>query len=236
MSFKWKVVRPFVAASGNVAVTTAGLNLEFETGSIEEALGFFADKGTALAQIFGASIVEQFAAAAAAGTSLTTGTVDTGEATGETKPETAAQKKVREKREAKEKSDAARVNVDPPNAPPPVPVGGATAPDTTPGTNGIPAFLDRTKETAAAAPPAPPVAPPPPTPPVPPAGVLAAKIIPHMEGVAAQQNDGGKAWVDWLASSGIVVAGATFDEAMKVIRMQSDEKLAPIASALGIAA
>ena len=229
-----------------VTFKRASMEAEAEFGSLAELAGAIQDQGAALIQMFG-SDMETVVVNMGGSTALATGTV--GEIkTGETNAapvETAAQKKKREKQEkedAKAASEARRTETIPPAAPPPIPPtppAATAAIDTTPNAGGIPNFLDATKQ-AAAAPPVPPVAPPPPpappAPPVPPAGVLAAKIIPHMEGIAATQTDGGKAWVDWLASSGIVVPGATFEEAMKVIRMQSDEKLAPIASALGIAA
>lgn len=222
---------------GPLKVTFKRPSMEAETefGSLSELAGALQEQGAALIQMFGSDM--EFVVTNLGGTTaLATGTVGESNAAAETnaKTETAAQRKKREKAE----SEARRTETIPPNAPPPIPVG--AAPDMTPNANGIPAALDRANPNAVAnqaAPPPPPPAPPaPPAPPVPPSGVLAGKIIPHMEDIAKASPDGGKQWVDWLAASNIVVAGATFEEAMKVIRMQSDEKLAPIASALGIAA
>ena len=54
-------------------------------------------------------------------------------------------------------------------------------------------------------------------------------------GRATGAADGGQALADWLATSGITVKGATFAEAVTVLRLQADEKLGPIATALGVA-
>lgn len=227
---------------GPLKVTFKRPSMEAESdfGSLSELVGALQDQGAALIKLFG-SDMEMLVQGLASGTALATGVIGSG-GPGETNAaptETAAQRKKREKEEAKAASEARRTETTPPAAPAPAPV------DMTPNANGIPAGLARDPVTNTApavqatppAPPTPPVAPPaPPAPPVPPSGVLAAKIIPYMEGIAATSPDGGKAWVDWLATSGIVVAGATFEEAMKVIRMQSDEKLAPIAAQLPLAA
>jgi hypothetical protein len=182
-----------------------------EVGSLSELIGALQEEGSALVKMFGSDmelLVQGLGE-----------TADTATAQGEDKKE----RKPRGPNKVKE--------VTPPSAPAPIPV------DMTPTANGIPAGLARDPATNTAPAIAPPPAPPaPPSPPVPPAGVLAAKIIPHMEDIASKSPDGGKAWVDWLAQSEIVVPGATFEEAMKVIRMKSDEVLKPIADALKIAA
>ena len=225
-----------------------------EVGSLAELAGALQDEGSTLVRLFGSDMEM-----------LVTGLGEGGgEPAGNTKPETDAQRKKREKQEAKAASEAKRAEATPPAAPAPAPIPpapGATdaapppappapaaslpadppAPPPAPvppelakqnadaAANGsIPAYLK-----VQAAPPPPPA---PPAPPVPPSGVLAGKLIPHMEGIAAQQADGGQAYANWLAEAGIVVKGATFAEAMAVIRMQPDEKLKPIADALKIAA
>ena len=129
-------------------------------------------------------------------------------------------------------------------APPPAPVPDApSAPaapapvDTTPNANGIPAFLDR-----APAPPAPaattaPVAtmaPPPPPAPKPPVGTLAPKIVAELRTRATGTPDGGAGLVAWLAGAALVVPNATFEEALECLQFLTDEKLAPVATALGI--
>lgn len=86
---------------------------------------------------------------------------------------------------------------------------------------------------AAAAIAAPPALPAPPA--APPTGILAGKITGDLERRAAASPDQGQGLADWLATSGIVVKGATFAEALEVLRLQSDEKLKPIADALKIA-
>lgn len=124
------------------------------------------------------------------------------------------------------------------NAPPPIPVPPvatqpAAPPDTTPNANGIPNFLDRT-----APPPVPPAVAPPIVPPAAPApGVLAQKVAADLKRRAAGSADGGKALVAWLASPQIalVVSSASFDEAIAVITMTTDEKLATVAGLLQIA-
>jgi hypothetical protein len=210
---------------GPLKVTFKRSSMEAETdfGSLAELAGALQEQGAALIQMFGSDMEAVILNLG--------GTIAATETNGETNEQTAPkERKPRGPNKAKE--------VTPPNAPAPIPV------DMTPGANGIPAGLARDPATntapamAAAAPPPPPPPPPaaPPAPHIPPSGVLAGKIIPHMEDIAAKSPDGGKAWVDWLAQTGIVVAGATFEEAMKVIRMQPDDKLKPVADALQIAA
>lgn len=189
------------------------MDAETEFGSLAELAGAIQDQGAALIQMFGADMETIVL-------NLSTGTV-----------ETEVQGEQTDKKERKPRGpNKPRQEVTPPTAPAPIPVG----PDMTPNANGIPAALDRTNQ----APPAPPKPPAPPTPPVPPAGVLAAKIIPFMEGIATGTPGAEQQWLDWLSSPGveIVVQGATFAEAMKCLRMLSDDKLKPVADALGIAA
>ena len=83
-------------------------------------------------------------------------------------------------------------------------------------------------------PPAPPALPPVP-PGAPPTGVLAGEIAAELDKRATGAADGGQALADWLATSGITVKGATYAEAIEVLRLQADEKLGPIAGALGVA-
>lgn len=208
---------------GPLKVTFKRQSMEAETefGSLAELAGAIQDQGAALIQMFGAdmeTIVLNLGGSTAA------------------PAETEAQGEQTDKKERKPRGpNKPRQEVAPPAAPAPIPVG----PDMTPNANGIPAALDRTNPAAVVhAPPAPPKPPAPPTPPVPPAGVLAAKIIPFMEGIATGTPGADQQWLDWLASPGVelVVQGATFAEAMKCLRMLSDDKLKPVADALGIAA
>lgn len=116
-------------------------------------------------------------------------------------------------------------------APPPIPVPGAPPPvPAAPIDTGIPPFLDRTG-TAVAPPPAP-VAPPPVV--APPVGVLAGKVVAELKKRGEGAPDAGKGLVDWLASAGMVVPGASFQEAIDCVSFLSDEKLAPVANALQI--
>jgi hypothetical protein len=206
---------------GPLKVTFKRASMEAETdfGSLSELAGALQEQGAALIQMFGSDME-----AVITNLGGTVAPAETNEQTSEAS----------DKKERKPRGPNKAKEVVPPTAPAPIPVGTV---DMTPNASGIPAGLARDPATNTAPALAPPPVPPaPPAPPVPPSGVLAGKIIPHMEGIAASSTDGGKQWVDWLAASNIVVAGATFEEAMKVIRMQPDEKLAPIASALGIAA
>lgn len=93
---------------------------------------------------------------------------------------------------------------------------------------------------APAAPPPPPVLPAaPPTAPnaAPPAGVNGPKVVEALRIRANGQPDGGASLVAWLAAPGIglVAAGVSFEEAMSVLLLTSDDRLAPIMAPLGIA-
>lgn len=71
----------------------------------------------------------------------------------------------------------------------------------------------------------------------PPSGVLGGKVVAALKALAAKGGDGGASLVTWLAQPGValVVPAATFDEACAVVLMTTDEKLAPIATALSVA-
>lgn len=234
MVFKWKISRPaFHSAANGAEVMHPGIETEFETGSVAEAHGIFTDSKTALAELFGNTLM-----AGVSGLALIVGG-DTGEAQGEQTGsgetgavETEKQRKARERKEKKNNNDPAGAS-----APDPVTIPGTEAPPTAPATadDGIPEALRRTAPPAAAvAPPPLPVAPPAP-PAAPPTGVLAGKIAAELDKRAVGAPDGGQALADWLATSGITVKGATYAEATTVLRLQPDEKLAPIAAALGVA-
>lgn len=225
MVFKWRISRPaFHGIAANVEVTHAAIEVEFETGSIGEAHGIFSDNGTALAEMFGGSIMGR------ASDLATKIEPPQGEQTdnGISQAEQAGSPRRGRPRKDKNQPDPTIAT-----APDPVTIPGVEAPptasvNTAPGDSGIPAFLDRT------------IAPPPPAPPVPPAapptGVLASKIAAELDRRATGAPDGGQALADWLATSGITVKGATYAEAVTVLRLQADEKLGPIARALGVAA
>lgn len=191
MVFKWRLSRPaFQATVAGVEVMHAGIETEFETGSPEEAAGIFTDSGTALAALFGTTLMGN-----ASGLALS---VDN-EAQGE---QTATRKPRKPRGSAADPATA--------TAPEPIAIPGVEAPPIAP----------------PPAPPAPPAAPP--------TGVLAGKISAELEKRATGSADGGQALADWLATSGITVKGATFAEAVTVLRLQADEKLGPIAAALGV--
>lgn len=221
MVFKWKISRPaFHSAANGIEVMHPGIETEFETGSIGEAHGIFTDSGTALSQMFGSTLM-----AGVSGLALAIDGGEANEAQGETNEQTPA----RRGRKPKDKSQPDPTTA---NAPDPLPIPGAEAPplapaiDTALNANGIPAFL--------AAPPAPPTPPAPPAPP--PTGVLAGKIAVELDRRAGLSADGGQALADWLATSGITVKGATYTEAVQVLRLQADEKLTGIAGQLGVTA
>lgn len=116
------------------------------------------------------------------------------------------------------------------SAPPPIPV----VPP-----SGAPAAQDGLKVPAFVAPPAAPPAPPPPlqaAPPIAPAPVVRMhdKVIADLRKRKEGAADDGKSLVDWLAQSGVVMAGANFDEAIAVLQFTKDEQMAGIAKALGL--
>lgn len=113
-------------------------------------------------------------------------------------------------------------------APPPLAIPSAPAP----------AAPAPTGEVATIAPPPPPVpAPAAPAPAAPPpVGVLAGKVVAELKRRGEGAADNGKALVDWLASAGLVVPGATFQEAIDCVSFLDDAKLGPVATGLGVAA
>jgi hypothetical protein len=219
MVFKWKISRPaFHATMTGADVMHAGIEVEFETGSINEAHGIFTDGGTALHEMFGGTIM-----ASASNLATEVGADETNEQT-----------PAKRGRKPKDKSQPDPSTA---NAPEPVAIPGvnAAAAPLAPIDDGIPEALRRTADPIA------PVAPPPslPTsitapPAAPPTGVLAGKIAAELDKRATGAADGGQALADWLATSGITVKGATYAEAVTVLRLQADEKLGPIAAALGV--
>jgi hypothetical protein len=212
MVFKWTITRPpFQARIDNADVMHPGIETEFETGSIGEAHGIFADNRTELGQMFGAEVMGSASALA----------LNIGES-GETETGDQAPAVKRGRGPNKPKPEAV--------APAPLAIPGTEAPPTAPGA--APAIVDDGIPEALRRVPAPP---PPPAPPAaPPTGVLAGKIAAELDKRATGAADGGQALADWLATSGITVKGATYAEAVTVLRLQADEKLGPIATALGV--
>lgn len=209
MSFKWTLSRP-------------GIELEFETGNIKEAIGLLEEEGTQISEVFG------FTMGAHQGEQAAPDATDT-------KPP----RKPRINKAATEAvappplalpAPAATVTTLPPNALPAAPPPPPSAPDTAPTTNGIPAFLDRTTAP-------PPVLPSPPTVPSvtpPPVGVLGPKVVKALDLIRDGKPDGGAALSDWLAATGLTQKGAAYDDACRAVLMISDEKLKGVADALGV--
>lgn len=219
MDFKWKLSRP-------------GIEVEFETGSIGEAIELLGQEGTQLTEVFGFSMN----AHAAAGSEPTTAPA----------AEEAPAKRGRGPNKPKDPVVAV--------APPPMPIPAPAAPTTAtlppnalnappppvapslaiPADGGIPPFLVRTTEGAAPPLPSVPSAPLAPTPP--PVGVLGPKIVAALDIKKAGSPDGGPMLADWLAACGLTVPGATYDEACQALLFMGDGKLAGVAERLGIAA
>lgn len=188
------------------------LSVEFEVGSPSEAIGILEEHRAEWLELLAfSSALDEEGSAAAAGEANQA----TPPAGGVTVPEPA-------KRGRKPKAVTA-------SAPPPMPIPTApeaAAPPVPDG--GIPPFLKREAVPAASVAPA--AAPPPP--PVP-NGVMAGKIIAALD-ARATDDANKKALADWLASAGVVMSGATYDECVAVIRMTTDEKLGPVAQALSV--
>lgn len=217
MDFKWKLSRP-------------GIELEFETGSISEAIGMLEEEGTKISEVFG------FTMGAARGG-----------AEAEKAPETATPPKERKQRAAKEAvappplavpSTAAALTPPTPPTPP-----SATLPPNTlmaiPEDGGIPPGLKRDANNQAPAlssPPLAPLPPPPSTPTPPPVGVLGPKVVAALDALAKGKEDGGAALSDWLHASGLTQKGAAYDDACRAVLMMNDEKLKAVAEALKVAA
>lgn len=214
---KFEFRRPSLTASG-------------EVGSLAELVGILQDEGSSLVKMFGDDMELVVQSVSQEGQAPET----TGDVTTTTEPAKRGRKK--------NQPDPAAAQ-----APPPAPIPGAAAPpapaapvNTAENANGLPAFLDRT---TAAAPPPPPLLPaaPPAAPPVAPAappvsGPVGAKIIEIITAKTAGAADGGQSYADWLATAGVTIKGATLAEALSVLRMTTDEKLAGVATALGVTA
>jgi hypothetical protein len=206
-----------------VKIALQPFEVAFEAGSIAEAVAILSEPDNALASL----------AALAVG-----GSTDTDEAE---QPETStgAETPTKGRRGRKPKNPPVEAQ-----APAPIPVPDAAPPapvDTTPNANGIPAFLDRAAApspapapAAAAATLAPPPPPAPAAPVTPPVGTLAPKVVAELKRRAEGSADGGQGLADWLAGAGVIVKGASFQEAVDCVAFLDDAKLGPIAGALQI--
>lgn len=199
----------------NVKIVMQPFEVSFEAGSIAEAVSILSDPENEIAKL----------------AALAT---DTSEEAPETSSEPAAEPKKRGR-----KAKAAVEAVAP--APIPVPSAPAAPVDTTPGASGIPAFLDRTAQAPApvAVAPPPPVAPAPvvaapAAPPPPPVGVLGPKVIAELNRRKEGQPDGGAGLIAWVASAGLIVPSATWDEMTACLQFLDDAKLGPVAAGLQI--
>jgi hypothetical protein len=220
-----------------IKIARAPFEVEFETGSISEAIGALEAENTNLARLFaidlsGGSEADEPEQAAP--------TVAT-----ETAPAAAAAAGKGRGRPRKNVEATAPAPIPTPDAPlaPVLPtttqsIGPTPAtvlpPNQLAPTDGlaIPPFLDRASPAAVVNQPPVPVAPPPP--PAPPIGVLAQKVIAHIE-KAAPDKPSQDGWVAWVASTGLTIPGATFAETIDCLRFIDDTKLAPVAAALSIA-
>jgi hypothetical protein len=240
-----------------ITVKQNPLEVEFDSGSISEAISILEQQSTALGALF------QLAADSLTVSSDTTGDTSTGAdnaAPATTKGRPGRKSNAQKAAEAAA-AEAAKAAAPPAPLAPPTPApalqvqapaplavpGAAPAPVyPTPGDKvEIPQFLNRAAD-AAPPPPAPapaPLAPPPAPAPAapqpanntPPQSVLAPKIIENLKARVVSAGDGGKSLVDWLVTNGIVMAGGSFEEALSVVQFCRDEQLAPIAAALGVA-
>lgn len=230
MALKWTMKRSTtIPGDENIGVTTTDLIVEFETGSLKEAYGFMQEQDTVIGQIFGFSPVARVDFSAEEKGEIVAEPTRRARGPNKPKPEAVAPAPLPVPTEA----PAAPSTTLPPNA---LPTTAAPPSLVIPADGGIPPFLARPAATAPPALPSPPLAPLPPT--APPVGVLGPKVIAALERHKDGKPDGGQALADWLASAGLTIKGATFDDACRVLLMTSDEKItaAGILAPLGVAA
>lgn len=182
--------------------------VEFEAGSISEAIGVMESESADFTKLFGFSFTAAHEQEAQGGIES---------------PEPG-------KKERKPRTPRAEAS-----APAPLAIPGAPAPPAPPnvteGANGIPAFLDRT---ASQAPPPPPLMPAaPPIAPV--SGPVGQKVIAELER-RGTTDEAKKQIVDWLAmpTVALIVPGSTFAESISCLRLIGDDKLGGVATALGL--
>lgn len=231
MDFKWTLSRP-------------GISLEFETGSVKEAIGLLEEEGTQISEMFGFALPAHQVAVAAEATAA----------------ETAAPDKPAPRRGRPPKAAVEAIAPDPipvptaETAPPLVPAAEGTpalplaspplvtvtipAPNATtvlppnqlapaPAVLDIPADLDRRAELKAPPPPPLPVS-------APPVGFLGPKMVLALQAKAATSPDGGQALADWLAAWGLTIKGKNFEDACRAVVMIADDKLKDAATQLGV--
>lgn len=214
-----------------VKLMRSPLAVEFEVGSIEEGLGILQDSKDKFRELLEFSSELGGNADDGVTTTLTPSSEQ-----GEAAP-AGGNKRGRKPKAAAEATAPAPIPV--PGAAPPATPAPAAPIDTTPGANGIPAFLDRTKDAAAAAPPPPPLMPaaPPVAPPAAtPQFILGNKIADNLQKRLDGSLDKGEALHAWLMPTiaGLILPTATIDEAIAVLRFTADDKVAHLAAPLGI--
>lgn len=200
------------------------IGVEFEVGSVSEALGILQDNKEKFLELLA------FSNDLGGGDETVTTTLTP--TSGETAAD--APKRGRGKGKAAAEAVAPAPIAVPGAAAPPAPPAPAAPVDATPNANGIPAFLDRT---AAAAPPPPPLLPAaPPVVPDAPKLVLGNKIADDLQKRLDGSADKGAALQAWLMPTiaGLIVPTATIDEAIAVLRFTADDKVAHLAAPLGI--
>lgn len=230
MALKWILKRSTkIPGDENIGITTTEIIVDFETGSLKEAHGFFQEEDSTITQIFGMSVLSR---------------VEFNTEEKSTEAPAAEEAPAKRGRGPSKPKDPV-VAVAP--APLPVPTATATLPPNQlappppvapslaiPADGGIPPFLVRTAEAAAPPLPTVPSAPIAPTPP--PVGVLGPKIVKALDIKKAESPDNAQLLADWLAECKLTVPGATYDEACQALLFMGDGKLAGVAERLGIAA
>lgn len=232
-----------------VTISQSPASLSFEVGSFEEVVGTLQDNKKLFQEFCSvAAELGQEEGATTVGTTTAAGTASSDAAP-------ASGRGRRKKNQPDPATAAAPAPIAPPvqSATPPAPPAAPALQaqvETAAAAGTIPPFLDRS---ANAAPPAPPasaaVAPPPVVPsappivPTPPVSALAPKIIAEVERRAAGAPDAGKGIQDWVVQSAVAYGFVsrpapdqwpTFAETVAVLPFQTDDKLAPIATALAV--
>lgn len=218
-----------------VTISREPLKMEFEAGSVEEALGILNDNKAKFVEML--DLATEMSGAEG-GAETGGGEVATATTTEPPKPRG---------RKPRAGADPATATAPPPlavpgAAPPTPPVPPVANAPAAPLDNGIPPFLQRTATDAAAAAPPPPVLPNAPS--VAPAAatpqfILGGKIADALQGKVTGAADKGASLLLWLQHPGVagalIVPTATIDEAISVMRFTTDDKVAHIAPLLGVA-
>lgn len=208
-----------------VKLMRSPIGVDFEVGSISEALGILQDNKEKMRELL------EFSSELGGGQDDTVTTTITPSG-----GETAAEPAKRGRGKGKAAAEAvAPAPIPVPDAAPPAPPALAAPVDATPNANGIPAFLDRTKD---AAPPPPPLLPaaPPVAPAAAPAFILGNKIANDLQKRLDGSADKGATLQAWLMPhvTAFAIPTASIDEVISLIRFTTDDKVAHLAQPLGI--